>query len=755
MSIDQAQHAAEPQFGSASGHDQCSYAANLDTASRLSAIEARTSSLVSQFRWAIGVLLHGSLETSEETPRLSAYDLDQWSAHWLDLVPVSVEERLELTRQIAATYKAAYADIPRLRAALGLDEPAMQEAHLRHFGLPLPAQFAAVQSAEALLASGPGEPGEHARRIVERQCEWVQVPKGEVVIQQGTPSDCLYVVAHGRLRAVLELDGGEIVLGEAGRGETIGEMGLLTGEPRSSTVYALRDTTLLRLSRASLDELVETCPQVLRSINQLLIGRLREAQGGRRRKDALHTILVVPASDNVPVAAFTRRFAEALGSVAPTLLVSADTIADVFAEWDGRRSDLDATAVNDSRLVRWLNDQELRYRYIVYQGDGSSTPWTRRCLQQGDALLVVARGDASPSVPDVVRELGAAGARFAAMRQDLVVLHPETTIAPASTAPWLQLHCWHAHHHVRLSNDRDMRRVARRMVGSALGVALGGGGARGFAHIGVLKAIEEAGLEVDLVGGSSAGALIAAQYAMGWDFDTMVRRNQELATRAKALFDYTVPFVSIFAAERFTRAVRECLGEVRIEDLWLPFFCVSSNLSRADEMVHQFGPLWRYVRASCSIPGGLPPVLEDGELLVDGAVLNNVPADVAERLCAGGPVLAVDVAVEADLASDYRFEPALSGWQILLNRVLPFRRENVKAPNIMSVLMRAAQLSSVRTRLSQSKHASLYLSLPVEQFGLFDVKAFDQMIDLGYEVGRTRIAEWLTSGASGVSGKPS
>jgi predicted acylesterase/phospholipase RssA len=293
---------------------------------------------------------------------------------------------------------------------------------------------------------------------------------------------------------------------------------------------------------------------------------------------------------------------------------------------------------------------------------------------------------------------------------------------------------------VRDGNVADVARVARFLAGRAVGVALSGGGARGFAHIGVLEALREARIPVDMIGGTSMGAVIAAEYALGWDAGTMERHNQAIFGRWRR--DLTLPVLSLLGGRRSGARLSERIGDVQIEDLWLPYFCVSSNLSRAEMMIHRAGSLWRSVRASAGLPGVLPPVVFEGDLLVDGALLRNLPADVLRELTGGGTTIAVDVSVETDLDSIYPYDDAISGWRILWGRMRPFGRR-FAVPSMAAVLQRSAELASVAMqRQSLERGIDLYMRVPLRRFGMLDFDKASEIIAAGRELAREKLAGW-------------
>ena len=293
---------------------------------------------------------------------------------------------------------------------------------------------------------------------------------------------------------------------------------------------------------------------------------------------------------------------------------------------------------------------------------------------------------------------------------------------------------------------RDVERLARRLTGKSVGLVLSGGGARGFAHIGVIQALEEAGIPIDRLGGTSMGAVIAAQYAAGLDPPAMLELNRVWQER-NPLWDLTLPLIALVSGRTGLRILERMFGDRRIEDLWLDFFCCSTNLTRSELSVHRDGPLARWVRASISIPGIAPPLrIENGDLLVDGGVLNNLPADVM-RLLGSGRTIAVDVALPGDLIMDPHDGDMPSPWQ-MLRSYLPAAGGGITArtPSIFAILERTTLVASLSLSQRLSREVDLYVSPPVGTFGSFEWGALDRIVAAGLEFGRERIAQWQAEG---------
>lgn len=586
---------------------------------------------------------------------------------------------------------------------------------------------------------------------LDETVEWVALAKGSVLMRAGEPSTRAYVLLDGRLQVIIERDGERTVAAHVFPGETVGEWGLMSGQPHAATVVASRDSRLAVITREAFGRLAERHPRALTRTDRDVIGRLRHASHVRPPEPAVTAIAVVPVSEGLPRAGLAQSLVSALAAAGPTLHLSRERLAGLLGEATARvleTPDDPPGAVNGEAWVatRLLADLEQRYRYVVYEADRAGSPWSDRCLRQADRVLLVGRSEqepspglASPGTPGVGELVG--------MRRELVLLNDG---APRpGTSRWLAA-AGHldGHHHLCLDVPADVQRLARRLTNRAVGLVLGGGGMRAAAHVGAVRALRQAGVPIDLVGGTSAGALIAGQVAAGWDTNQMQRTNLRLLIEGRATRDFTVPVLSLVAGRRYVEALRQMFGETRIEDLALPYFAVAANLTRAEVVVQRRGPLARAIRASCSIPGVFPPVQDEhGDLLVDGGLLDNLPVDVMASECSGGPVIAVDLRVQVELTSGYALGDSVSGAGLLLNRANPLARQRMRTPGIASVLMRASLLASVQAGAVQSRRSSLYVNPPVGRFPLLDGAASREMEEMGYRTTSECLAEWLKTAA--------
>jgi NTE family protein len=599
-----------------------------------------------------------------------------------------------------------------------------------------------------LLAGTPlfGDVDTAALHRIAQLTDEVHITGGATLMNEGEPGDCFYLVVSGRLQIFSVSQGAPRVVAELGQHETVGEMAMLTGGPRSATVRAVRDSRLIRFSRAAFDRLVTEHPRAMMHLARMLVVRFQRTVSTPRIGSAPATITVAGAGSDAPVRQVAADLVRALAAFGPTLHLTASAVDDLL---DAPAASTPAEGAGNVRLAAWLSGQEQRHRAVVYEADAGATEWTRRCLRQADRVVFVGRA----ASPEALSEVEAGFWRSGVITKSaLALVHAPTVDRPSGTERWLQHRPVDSYHHLRGGVVPDVERLARHLLGRPTSVVLSGGGARGFAHIGVLRALDEAGVPVDLIGGASQGAIIAALYALGHDHRSILDlvRRSFVEKGIQRLRDCTLPIVSLFNGRRAVQMVKTMFAEARIEDLWLSYFCVSSNLTRASCEVHRTGVLHKWLRASAGIPGFFPPFPYNGDLLVDGGVLNNLPVDIARQQSAG-TVIAVDVAASDDLTTSVVAFDSMSGWRLLVDRLNPFCSAP-RLPNIAQILSRTATLASTYHRESARHLADLYLQPPVERIGMLEWKALNDVAELGYRYAAEQIAAWQSRRPESAAG---
>ncbi|XP_034233651.1 neuropathy target esterase sws isoform X1 [Thrips palmi] len=613
-------------------------------------------------------------------------------------------------------------------------------------------------------------------RQVDFALDWVFMESGRAVYRQGDESDSTFIVLSGRLRSVItHANGKKEVVAEYGKGDLVGIVEMVTQTPRSTTVMAVRDSELAKLPEGLFNVIKLRFPIVVtRLINLLghrILGSWQKPSIGRTvdtrpAQVNFSTVAIVAVSDDVPLMAFTYELYHSLNAIGPTLRLTSELV----------RKTLGATIMdpnNEYRLTSWLAQQEDQHRISLYQCDVTFSAWTQRCVRQADCVLIVGLGDKTPTIGKIEKEVDKLAIRT---QKELVLLHKEGGQPPNNTVTWLNMRSWvSSHHHIQcpkrmfakrsqfrinelyakvLTSEpnihSDFSRLARSLTGTSVGLVLGGGGARGAAHVGMIKAIQEAGIPIDMVGGVSIGALMGALWCMEKNLTTMTQKAREFSRLMtqwwRQLLDLTYPMTSIFSGKDFNQTIQRTLGDTYIEDLWLPYFTVTTDITSSVMRIHTHGSLWRYCRSSMSLSGYMPPMCDplDGHLLLDGGYVNNLPADVMRSMGAKH-ILAIDVGSqdEMDLTN---YGDSLSGWWLLWKRWNPFTSP-VKVPSMPDIQSRLAYVSCVR-QLEEVKNSDYceYIRPPIDKYKTLQFGSFDEIKDVGYNHGKTYYAGLMKAG---------
>lgn len=550
-------------------------------------------------------------------------------------------------------------------------------------------------------------------------CSLVSIAGGEALYAPGEPADAMYVVVTGRLTAQLR---GEAAPLQIGRLESVGELSVVSGEQRGAWVHALRDSLLLRIGRDDLLAFVQAHPPALLSITREIIARLRAPRGGAKgRASRRHrTFAVIAAHPGIDVAGFAEQLRDALQSMHHAHCITA---AEVDAQLGPGSAQIDSLHGEDNgRVVAWLNalESDLGEGYLVYAGSRQRDAWSRRCIRQADRVLVVAAAGDPPMLSPMIDEVRR-------LSNDTPVDFVMLRASPASSSDvvaWRRRLESQAHYFVRPGAAADYAALARQLAGRGVGLVLGGGGARGFAHLGLLRALETLNIPIDIAGGSSMGAFLAALHACGMDQAAVHEIARATFVDHNYLNDYLLPRVSLIRGRKLLTRLRAVFGTRRIEDLPKPYFCITTNLTRGIAAVHDTGDLALWVGTSMAIPGIAPPVAWHGDLHADGAVVNSLPTDVMQALDRG-PIVASDVSTEGAIAA-----PGIEGPE---PEALLRHRELESRVSLIDILFRTATLTSESGVRARAERADCYLRMPVSGIGLFDWKRLDEISNSSYD----------------------
>lgn len=574
--------------------------------------------------------------------------------------------------------------------------------------------------------------------------EWISLEAGETLFRQNEAGDAAYLIVTGGVRIAIadDANGGDRVIGEIPAGELVGEQAILLDTPRSATVYAGRDTDLARLPRAAFSEFLTRHPAVMLPMVRTLIARSREAlRRPRRRATERVSLALIGLDPDLAAADFEQPLLDALAAFGPAIALSPDRVAAALCRPGIADSEPGDPA--HIRLRQWIHEIEGTHRVVVYRGDDGHLAWTRRAIRQADRIVFVARAEGDPGARAIETAMQTPRAGLS-QRTSLVLLHARDVERPTGTARWLAARDVEAVHHVRAGDAASFARLGRVLTGRAVGVVFGGGGARGFAHLGVMRALEELGVPIDIVGGASIGAAVSLPAAQGQD---AAETKATLKHYFRSLLDYTLPVVSLLSGRRITHVIQEFAGSWDIEDCWLGYFCVSTNITTARVNVHRRGNLARAARASVAIPGVLPPVPAGEDLLVDGGVLNNLPLDVMREINPTGPVIAVHVVPARGPRAKSDFGLALSGWDLMARRWMPWRKR-VLVPNLITTILRSVFVGSETgvARMVNDGLADLFLHIDAARVGLLAFETIDEVEQVGYEAALAPLRKWIAEG---------
>ena len=537
---------------------------------------------------------------------------------------------------------------------------------------------------------------------VQDEATWFSLPGGQTLFAAGDRSEQLYFVRAGRLGAFRREQGHEIqFLGVIRPGEPAGEMSLIADAPHSADVVALRDSEIIAVPRDVFFEACEADTAVMIELAKLMMLRSRQAvtRGGVGEPSVFGFVSLGASGPLRPLVERLEREIARLGYVVTIIGAEAQTAP-----------------------TEWFSDVERTHDFVIYVAEVADGGWRQVVARQVDRLFRVGRGDRQPPQPEAMVDVPSP--LQAQQLVDLILLHPPDTSRPSGSEAWADIAKPARLFHIRRDREADIQRIARVLTGQSVGLVLSGGGARAYAHVGAIRALRERGVPIDFVGGVSMGAVIAAGVAMGWDDAEMEGRIKEAFVDTSPLADIALPLLAMTHGLKVNERLAHHFGDMHIADLWLPFFCLSSNLTTGAYQMHRRGLLRRALRASISLPGILPPATDDQNVLVDGAVMKNFPADVM-RVSQLGPIVGGDVTTGRSITADDVARPA-SVWRWI------WSGEWRRGPPIVSLLMRAATVSTSRD-LSAAREATDVLVLPdTSKVEIRDFGAYEPAVAEGY-----------------------
>jgi NTE family protein len=564
------------------------------------------------------------------------------------------------------------------------------------------------------------------------QAKVLSLTRGDVLVVQNTPSDSVFVVVSGRFEVWVA--GRDHAINEIGVGEPIGEIGFFSGAPRTATIVAARDSVVLELDRPSFNTVARAVPAIYQTLLSALARRLAEnsARVHSPRVGVARTAAVILGGREPIPPVFLEHLHRVVTRSSKGLVLDHANLREQFPGHDA----------DDPNVSGWLNALENENDLVVFLCDSTLTDWTRKSIRQADQVIVVVAG-AGPQELNPVEVF--AFAIHPPARRRLVRLHERRSGAVEGTAAWLRDREVAMHHQVALEDERDFKSLHRFLTGRALGFVAAGGGGFGPAHIGIYKAFLEHGVQFDILGGASVGAAVLAGFALLKSPEEVDLAAHDIFVISKGFKHFTLPRYALLDHIVFDEALRRAFMGIAIEDAWRPYFAVTTLLdgSWQGPYLMRSGPLWKAVRASGSLPAILPPVIsDDGRLLVDGGVVDNIPLGPMSAIKTG-PNLVVHFGLRGRVQRfevDYMSIPGR--WQLARSLLTRTGRGRLPAiPGPIGVLQRCLVLNQDPDRLPIGP---LDLVLPVPELPGATLLDFDRHFEVfegAYQWCKRRIDE--------------
>lgn len=558
---------------------------------------------------------------------------------------------------------------------------------------------------------------------------------GDILFDQYEIGDSLYLVMYGFLHVIkAEALGKKKIIAELGAGNVVGEIACLVDVPRTATIYAVRDSILLQMTRKTFDMFVQKYPEAMmgimrQSVKRLVSGTLHD------KTNRITCFSLLPSAGFTGISDFCQLFVKKLSKYGETFLLTQSIFDEIHGK-DASQIPLDSS--RSTSILSWIQELESKYSYIVYVAE-ELNEWAIRCIRQSDKILLIGQYGDSPKLNEL-EQLACIEHPNKISNVDLVLLANSSIKLAYGAHAWFEHRNLNQHYNVRVYKDSDLNRLIRLITGNGLGLVMGGGGATGLAHIGLIRALEEYNIPIDYIGGTSMGALIGGLLALELDYKSIIKVLKNVFHNFSSNIDYTLPITSLLKGRFLSELIKDSYGEnTKIEDLWCNFFCISTNISTNELCVHEDGLLWRAIRSSTSLPAIFPPVHDKGNYVyVDGGILNNLPVDMMQERINDGKIFASALQIKKTISTTEFEDETISGWYLFLKHILmPKFWKNYTQPkknfiSIGSVIHNSMSLGSNKHQQKMLNRADYKLIIDIKSYGLLNFKPMQEIIDIGY-----------------------
>ena len=589
-----------------------------------------------------------------------------------------------------------------------------------------------------------------SHKEIYRKGKWVFLEDNSNLFNYGEKSDSFYLLVTGLLKAYIPKKGELIEVGEIYEGEVIGEMGILTNEARSASIFATRDSVVFKIDLEKANEIIMQYPLVLLQVATKIADRLRNVQdSNERHRTDIHSIVQLSSGKNhtKEIISIGNSLIDSMNKFNRSIVVSSKKVNEIL-NIESINAELERDKFYPA-LDDLVDNFTKENRYLLLLCDEEYTPWTTWCLAISDKNIFVVEESAGVSNTELLNKMNLSEKDIPIHLHDekqLIIYHQSKNSFPSKTSSIIEmLPKISNHYHMSINNKNDSDRVSRLIAKKGIGLCLSGGGAKGNAHIGVYKALIEHNIPIDAVCGTSAGGIVASLIAFGYDPETIISRLKETYKR-NSFKEYTIPVTSIIATKKVIQDAIFLGNDMDIEDLWIPYFSIAVNISKSKLDVIDKGPVYKATRATAALPGILLPVIKDTSFLVDGGLINNMPGDIMLKKY-GGKLISVSVSPQEDLDAKFNDFPNQSSYFIkkLLRMNKKFPHE---IPGLSNILMRSIFVASSNKIKEVIDLSDLFLDLQVKDVGLLEFEKIDESVEFGYEYAMKKLKNFDKSSLS-------
>lgn len=552
-----------------------------------------------------------------------------------------------------------------------------------------------------------------------RHLERMNLAQGDILFNQDDASDCLYILTEGQLTcSLISFNGKQKIVGIIEQGETVGELGAISSQPRTLTVRASTDCLLLKLPHEEFNKFAQEHPKFILRIVDLIVTRSQNTLKLLSRRKIYEHIAIIQGNDETPMDKFIAQLHENFVHDEKFVLLDHLTSAD--------------------DIGFFITQIEEAHKNAIFFLNQKNIPMLGNKLNHIGGVFVIVDGDAKVQISDFALKMLHKHVTPFATQYELVLLHRDNLDMPKETASWLALGEFSLHHHIRINNKFDYQRLIRFIKGKAIGLILGGGGTKGWVEVGVIKALMQSGVPIDAIGTASVGAVVGACYALTQNYNKVHRLFKTIINsiiKPFSLKQFTWPIISLLSSKKPTNTIHQLFGDIKIEDLWIPFFSISTNLSTGKQAVHRRGLLWEKLRASAALPGLVPPMVIEGELYFDGGLLNNLPVDCMRTMLGDEcTIIAVSLTESDGKIERYQFPPIIP-FRVGLMRKLKLGYQDYKFPPLLNTFIQALLVGSSMKEKINRLAADILIAPDLSKFRSFEVnlQKIDELIEIGYK----------------------